>query len=69
MKIYVYKCNEDEGVYCLTTETGAYRDILLQSVEAEETILPITQIWQGEGIEIGEVFNCNTVVSNLIRTA
>jgi hypothetical protein len=70
MKVYVYfnpvtdttTCYSDE----LTRHTGIH---LIQIIEAEETTLPITENWKGNGVEVGEVFVCNDDNENLIRTA
>lgn len=72
MKIFVYNYPTESGgegnVSCKIHEQ--VEDLHLFSIiEAEETDLPINEVWVGDGIEIGEVFSCNDVVPNLIRAA
>lgn len=67
MTIYVYTYDDaPRDTYCMTTIDP--NGDLLQVIEAEPTKLPITENFKGEGVEIGEVFSCNSVVENLIRT-
>ena len=71
MTIYVYHVPAGElfgeQTYALLEHDG-YGN-LFQTIQAEPTDLPITENFAGPGIEIGEVFNCNDVVENLIRVS
>lgn len=67
MKIDVFK--NSDGTSCLPEGTSAHNIGFRHTIEADETDLPITENWAGDGIEVGEVFSCNEVIPNLIRTA
>lgn len=70
MKIYVYKHAKTKIIFCETYLAHGEDDWdVIQVIDAEPTELPITENFTTEEIQIGEVFNCNSVVPNLIRTA
>ncbi len=69
MKVYVYHDELDGRVYCyVNTYTPSKNEVLIQTIEAEITDLPITKNWKGLGVEIGEVFAAADDNSILIRT-
>jgi hypothetical protein len=68
MKVYVYH-TEDGFTSCYPDEKPRQADYLVQVIEAEETIQSISDFKSKIFIEVGEVFACNNVISNLIRIA
>ena len=69
MKIYVYYDDENDRCFCEATEMPFLHGGPSQVIEADPTNKKLTEDWEGQGIEIGEVFQCNDIVSNLIRVA
>jgi hypothetical protein len=72
MKIFVYLESETGDVSC--EKSLLYLDTystlsLIQTIEVEPTDLTLTDTYTTTEIQVGEVFNCNSVVPNLIRTA
>jgi len=68
MKVYVYN-TDDTSSTCYPEEKPRLSDYLVQVIECEETLAPISSFADPILIGIGEVFGCNDVNSNLIRTA
>lgn len=69
MKIYVYCDQTTQDTFCYPYEEPRCSYDLIQTIESKETDLPVTTDWQGQGIQIGEVFICNGITSNLIRVS
>lgn len=68
MKIFVYH-TADGWTTCYPDEKPPQSKYLIQTIECEETTEPISDFKSRIFIEIGEVFACNDVKSNLIRIA
>lgn len=69
MKVYVYYDSDINSTYCFLYEQTAPLNPLVQIIECEETLAPITSFIDPKLIAIGEVFRCNDSNANLIRTA
>lgn len=69
MKIYVYYNNQNNTTFCHSIEQLTQSHNLVQVIECEETLAPITSFVDPILIGIGEVFQCNELNSNLIRIA
>jgi len=73
MIIFVYE-EKMEGsvssaIVCYTSEQVRSPYPLIGIIDAEETDADITTSWSDPNwIQVGEVFRCNDVFSNLIRT-
>jgi hypothetical protein len=69
MKVYVYYEKSSNQTFCHLTEQLLETYKLMQVIECEETIDPITSFADPILIGIGEVFGCNNSTANLIRIA
>ena len=58
MKVFVYYSPITKTTSCFPEPQTGF-GTLLQTIEATETNEPITEKWQGNGIEIDEVFYMN----------
>lgn len=67
MKIFVYY-SEGGSTSCYPDDRFPSEHVV-QIIECEETLAPITSFADPILISIGEVFACNDVKSNLIRIA